>query len=87
MLELRFLGQFSLLQDGRPVKLSSRPSQSLLAYLCLHAGASFRREKLAGLLWPEASETSARNNLRRELSLLRDALGDALEDAGRFFDF
>lgn len=74
MLELRFLGQFSLLQDGRPVKLSSRPSQSLLAYLCLHAGASFRREKLAGLLWPEASETSARNNLRQALWRIRKAL-------------
>ncbi|HNS01227.1 MAG TPA: BTAD domain-containing putative transcriptional regulator [Anaerolineae bacterium] len=77
MLELRFLGQFSLLQDGRPVKLSSRPSQSLLAYLCLHAGASFRREKLAGLLWPEASETSARNNLRQALWRIRKALEEA----------
>ena len=36
------------------------------------------RDRLLGLLWPLFEAESARNNLRRELSLLRDALGDAL---------
>jgi DNA-binding SARP family transcriptional activator len=74
--EFRFLGQFAVHLAGEPVRLTSRPSQSLLAYLCLHAGKAFRRERLAGLLWPEASETSARNNLRQALWRIRKALED-----------
>lgn len=76
MVEFRFLGQFALHLDGEPVRLASRPAQSLLAYLCLHAGKAFRREKLAGLLWPETSETNARNNLRQALWRIRKSLGD-----------
>ncbi|MEZ4767871.1 MAG: winged helix-turn-helix domain-containing protein [Caldilineales bacterium] len=76
MLELRFLGQFEILQNGTPVRLTSRPAQSLLAYLCLHPGKAFRREMLAGMMWPEASETSARNNLRQALWRIRKSLED-----------
>jgi DNA-binding SARP family transcriptional activator len=35
MLEVRLLGQFSLMLNGRPVEIPSRPAQSLLAYLAL----------------------------------------------------
>lgn len=76
VVEFRFLGQFALHFDGEPVHLTSRPAQSLLAYLCLHAGKAFRREKLAGMLWPETSETNARNNLRQALWRIRKALED-----------
>lgn len=76
VVEFRFLGQFALHLDGEPVRLASRPAQSLLAYLCLHAGKAFRREKLAGLLWPETSESNARNNLRQALWRIRRSLGD-----------
>jgi WD40 repeat protein/DNA-binding SARP family transcriptional activator len=76
VVEFRFLGQFALHLDGEPVRLTSRPAQSLLAYLCLHAGKTFRREKLAGLLWPETSESNARNNLRQALWRIRKALED-----------
>ncbi len=81
VLELRFLGQFAILHNGEAVRLTSRPAQSLLAYLCLHAGASFRREKLAGLLWPETSDANARNNLRQALWRIRKALES--DDAGQ----
>ena len=74
MLELRFLGHFEVLQNGIQVRLTSRPAQSLLAYLCLNAGKAFRREMLAGMMWPEASETSARNNLRQALWRIRKSL-------------
>jgi WD40 repeat protein/DNA-binding SARP family transcriptional activator len=74
VLELRFLGQFDILRHGEHLRLTSRPAQSLLAYLCLHAGKSFRRERLAGLLWPETSETNARNNLRQALWRIRKTL-------------
>ncbi|QLQ06769.1 MAG: hypothetical protein HZY76_12430 [Anaerolineae bacterium] len=73
MLELRFLGQFSLLQDGRPVKLS-RGLRSRCWHIFACTPAPAFAAKLAGLLWPEASETSARNNLRQALWRIRKAL-------------
>ena len=76
MLEVRLLGQFDVRLDGQPVEIPSRPAQSLLAYLMLHAGRFQRREKLAGLLWPEASERNARSNLRHALWRLRKAVGE-----------
>ena len=53
-LEVRLLGQFGLRRDDAAVLLPSRPAQSLLAYLILSAGTAHRREKLSGLLWPDA---------------------------------
>ncbi len=49
----------------------SRPAQSLLAYLALNPGLSLRREKLASLLWGEATETNARSYLRQALWRIR----------------
>lgn len=74
MLEIRLLGTFDLRQAGKPVALSSRPAQSLLAYLVLTAGTPHRREKLAGLLWPDSLEETARDNLRHALWRVRKAL-------------
>ncbi len=74
MLEVRLLGQFNLRRDDQPIEVQSRPAQSLLAYLILSAGTSHRREKLAGLFWPDAPETSARSNLRHALWRLRKSL-------------
>jgi len=74
MLEVRLLGQFDVGLDGAPIEMPSRPAQSLLAYLLLHPSTAHRREKLAGLLWPEATEANARNNLRHALWRVRKAL-------------
>src|SRR5262245_40834009 len=74
MLEIRSLGQFELRREGRIVQLPSRPAQSLLAYLALSAGTAHRREKLAGLLWPDADEDNARSNLRHALWRIRKVI-------------
>jgi predicted ATPase/DNA-binding SARP family transcriptional activator len=50
--------------------------RSLLAYLIVECGRAHSREELAGLLWPEASEVSARQNLRQALANLRKTIGD-----------
>src|SRR5438067_5461411 len=71
MLELRLLGSFDVRLGGAPLLLPSRPAQSLLAYLALSAGSGHRREKLAGLLWPDADDTNARSNLRHALWRIR----------------
>ena len=62
MLEVRLLGKFEVQLEGKPVEIPSRPAQSLLSYLILNAGVAHRREKLAGLLWPDSDETNARSN-------------------------
>src|SRR3990172_4958136 len=74
MLEVRLLGRFDVRLDGRSVEIASRPAQSLLAYLVLNPGAAHRREQLAGLLWPDASESHARGSLRQALWQIRQAI-------------
>src|SRR5512133_2305093 len=75
MFEMRLLGQFSITFEGYPMELPSRQAQSLVAYLALNVGVAHRREKLAGLLWPEVPEADARRNLRRALYQIRKATG------------
>jgi predicted ATPase/DNA-binding SARP family transcriptional activator len=74
MLEVRLLGSFEVKYKKKPINISSRPAQSLFAYLILSAGTAHRREKLAGLLWPDSLEETARDNLRHALWRLRKAL-------------
>jgi DNA-binding SARP family transcriptional activator len=74
MLEVRVLGQFEVRLEGKPVEIPSRPAQSLLAYLMLTAGIAHRREKLAGMFWPDAAETNARGYLRQTLWRVRKAV-------------
>jgi DNA-binding SARP family transcriptional activator len=75
MLEVKLAGQFEVLRDGRRIVIPTRNAQSLFAYLILNAGKAQRRERLAGLLWPDSEEENARSNLRHELWRLRKAFG------------
>jgi predicted ATPase/DNA-binding SARP family transcriptional activator len=75
MLDIRLLGKFQVSLDGQPIEISSRPTQSLLAYLILNAGTTYRREQLAGILWPDSDEQSGRHNLRQTLWRLGKAIG------------
>ena len=75
MLDVRLFGKFEVSQDGRPVEIASRPVHSLLAYLILNAGVMVRREKVAGLLWPDSEEDNARHNLRQALWRLGKVIG------------
>src|SRR5215216_6959370 len=74
MLEVRLLGTFEVKYKKKAVAITSRPAQSLFAYLILNAGTSYRREKLAGMLWPDSLEETARDNLRHALWRVRKAL-------------
>ena len=85
MLQVRLLGQFDIRAAGRRVSLSSRAAQSLLAYLVLTAGTAQRRERLAGLLWPDTADDRARHNLRTELWRVRKALGSPPPDTPDYF--
>jgi predicted ATPase/DNA-binding SARP family transcriptional activator len=77
-LAIRLLGSFQVTLDGEPVTaFESDKVRALLAYLTVETGQPHRREKLAGLFWPDLPEPSARNNLRVALANLRKVLGDA----------
>src|SRR5215211_9120845 len=74
ILEVRLLGKFEVSRGGKTIAINSRPAQSLFAYLILHAGTAHRREKLAGMLWPDSLEETARDNLRHALWRIRRVL-------------
>jgi class 3 adenylate cyclase len=74
MLQIRLLGQFDVRIDGKRVAIASRVGQSLFAYLVLTAGIPHRREKLAGMFWPDTSDENSRKNLRNELWRIRKAI-------------
>jgi DNA-binding SARP family transcriptional activator/predicted ATPase len=76
-LSIRLLGPFQVTLDGEAVvSFRSDKVRALLAYLCVEAEGPHRREKLAGLLWPDWPERSARTNLRQALANLRQVIGD-----------
>lgn len=76
-LTIRTLGPFQVHLDGEPVtRFDSDKVRGLLAYLALESERPHRREKLAGLLWPDFPERSARTNLRSALANLRKVIGD-----------
>src|ERR1041385_4402741 len=74
MLEVHLLGTFSVRHKNHQINIASRPAQSLFAYLILNAGTAHRREKLAGMLWPDSLEGTARDNLRHALWQMLKAL-------------
>ena len=76
-LEVRLLGKFEARCDGKTIAITSRPAQSLFAYLILNAGTAYRREKLAGILWSDTLEETARDNLRHALWRVRKAFEPA----------
>ena len=76
MLHVTLLGSFELRLNEKPLALKLRPVQLLLAYLLLHRGIKLRREQLAGILWPDYTDASARKNLRTTIYRLRQLIGE-----------
>jgi DNA-binding SARP family transcriptional activator len=76
-LSIHVLGPFQVSLDGEPASgFASDKVRALLAYLALLPDRPHPRETLAGLLWPDFPERSARTNLRNALANLRYVLGD-----------
>jgi predicted ATPase/DNA-binding SARP family transcriptional activator len=81
-LSISLLGSFQVKVDGQPsTGFLSDKVRALLVYLAVEQARPFRREALAGLLWPEQPENKARANLRRALANLRQVIHD---DEGHF---
>ena len=76
ILDIRLLGPPVVLVHGRPLEVDTRKAVAILALLAAE-GRAYAREELAALLWPDADAAGARGALRRTLSPLRAAVGDA----------
>jgi DNA-binding SARP family transcriptional activator/Tfp pilus assembly protein PilF len=77
MLKILLLGPFQAKIGQEPIDgFESARVRALLAYLAVEADQPHSRDTLAGLLWPERSNKTARKNLRQALSNLRKAIGD-----------
>jgi predicted ATPase/DNA-binding SARP family transcriptional activator len=78
-LRVRVLGGAELAVSGRPlVELASAKAAALLFYLAV-TGTGHSRSALAGLLWSDLPEPTARANLRLVLTKLRRVLPERLE--------
>lgn len=76
-LSICLFGPFEVALEGVLVTgFASDKVRALLAYLAVESDRPHRREALAGLLWPDYPESSARASLRRALANLRTVIGD-----------
>jgi DNA-binding SARP family transcriptional activator len=73
-LEIRLFGQVSVRQGGQPLSDLSAKALELLCYLLLHRERGHSRETLAGVLWPEASDSLSKKYLRQTLWQLHSTL-------------
>ena len=81
MVRICVLGVLALEVDGQAVPAPvGRPAESLLGWLALHPGIHARSE-VAGRLWPDVLESSARASLRNALSGIRRAIGPGADRA------
>jgi hypothetical protein len=76
-LSVYLMGPFRAALDGEPLTgFVSDKARALLAYLAVEARQPHRRQVLAGLLWGDYPERSARASLRNVLANLRHVTGD-----------
>ncbi len=75
VLRVYLFGGFDLVWEGGALpSISGAASRSLLAYLLLHHGRPFTRDRLAGLFWGELPDATARRRLSQALWQIRRAL-------------
>ncbi len=71
-LHATLFGDFELRdKDGEELKLRTRKTRALLAFLIVEADRWHTRERLAGLLWSDRQQAQARHSLTQALSTIR----------------
>jgi len=70
-LSLSVLGAVSASIAGREIRIKTRKSRAVLAYLALNEALRDTRERLVGFFWSETEEEKARGSLRQTLRELR----------------
>src|SRR6186997_1801080 len=77
-LEIRLLGPFEVLADGRAADVGGSKRQALLAMLALREGRVVDVDALVDGLWGEELPAAPRNALHHHVARLRAALGGSL---------
>ncbi len=87
-LSILSLGTLHITLDAVPLTaFASDKARALLTYLAVESDRPHRRERLAGLLWPEYPERHARHTLSQALLSVRQVTGDhRADESARFFD-
>lgn len=62
---------------GRDIRLRNRKARAMLAFLALSERGEEQRERMAGMLWSESSESHARGTLRQAVHETREAMLEA----------
>jgi len=75
-LTIRLLGPLEVAVSGRPIVVDTRKALAIVALVAAES-RPFARDELAAMFWPEADDEAARGALRRTLSALRTAVGEA----------
>ncbi len=81
-LKLFLFGTPRIAREAVEISFRRRKALALLSFLAMKKQPQ-NRDKLCTLLWSDFDTERARNNLRRELSLLNSTLGESIFDADR----
>ncbi len=87
-LEIRTLGGFAVIREGRPVAIGawrSRKARDVLKMLVARRGRPIPREELVEIFWPAASPAEASNRLSVATSLIRSVLDPGKEHPPNHF--
>ena len=90
-IELRLLGTFEVLVDGKPVSDEAwrhRRAAEVVKILALEQSHRLHREQIMDALWPDLAPEAAAANLRKAVHHARRALGfvDAISTSGRMVE-
>jgi DNA-binding SARP family transcriptional activator/TolB-like protein/Tfp pilus assembly protein PilF len=78
LVQLTLLGGFGLQRANKgDVRLPTRKTEALLAFLACHPGEKQPRDRLTALLWGDRADRQARHSLSQTLLSLRQELGEA----------
>jgi len=81
-LNIKLFGGPEISDDaGNLLRLPTRKSEALFAYMVERKDQAISRETLADFLWPYSGPDQARASLRQEVSVLRKALGPKNADS------
>jgi DNA-binding SARP family transcriptional activator/predicted ATPase len=73
---INLLGTIEVSCEGLPISFSYGKLKALLVYLCVEHYQPSTRSRLAGMLWPDQSQSGAQDSLRQAISRLRAEMKD-----------
>jgi DNA-binding SARP family transcriptional activator len=74
-MEVRFFGEFEVVERGVPVPVRGTKQRAVLALLALQRGGPVSADRLIDMLWGEKQIANAANALQAQIGQLRRTLG------------